>query len=95
MVAVLNRIKTSEFIVDSFIKAAALCPSQKEKVCKVQKRHLQVMSCEKEITFIKSPDASVEGGLLREGAANPPDDDVGGVVSGSDALLQDLLLDQC
>lgn len=49
----------------------------------------------KKITFIKSPDASVEGGLLREGAANPPDDDVGGVVSGSDALLQDLLLDQC
>lgn len=32
--------------------------------------------------------------LLREGAADPPDDDVGGVVSGSDALLQHLLLDQ-
>lgn len=33
--------------------------------------------------------------FLREGAADPPDDDVGGVVSGSDALLQHLLLDQC
>lgn len=33
--------------------------------------------------------------FLREGAADPPDDDVGGVVSGPDTLLQHLLLDQC
>lgn len=39
-------------------------------------------------------DASVEVGLLWEGAADPPDDDVGGVVSCSDALLQWLFLDQ-
>lgn len=32
--------------------------------------------------------------LLWEGAADPPDDDVGGVVPGPDALLQRLVLDQ-
>lgn len=32
--------------------------------------------------------------LVREGAASAPDDDVGGVVAGPDALLQRLLLDQ-
>lgn len=40
-------------------------------------------------------DASVIVGLLREGAPDPSDDDVGRVVSGPDALLQRLLLDQC
>lgn len=39
-------------------------------------------------------DASVVVGPLGEGASHPSDDDVGGVVSGADALLQRLLLHQ-
>lgn len=38
--------------------------------------------------------ASVIIWLLREGASDPPDDDIGRVVSGPDALLQRVLLDQ-
>lgn len=43
---------------------------------------------------LKCWDASVKVWLLRKGASDPSDDDVGGVVSGPDALLQHLLLDQ-
>lgn len=39
-------------------------------------------------------DASVKVRLVWEGAADPSDDDVGCVVSGPDALLQRVLLDQ-
>lgn len=39
--------------------------------------------------------ASVKVWLLWEGAPDPSDDDIGGVVSGPDTLLQLLLLDQC
>lgn len=39
-------------------------------------------------------DASLKVRLLWEGASDPFDDDVGGVVSGPDALLQRMLLDQ-
>ncbi len=39
-------------------------------------------------------DASVEVWLLWEGASDPSDDDVGGVVTCPDALLQRMLLDQ-
>lgn len=45
-------------------------------------------------SHLGSSDTSLEVWLLREGAADPSNDDVGGVVSGSDALLQHLLSDQ-
>lgn len=40
-------------------------------------------------------DASVKVWLLWEGAPDPSDDDVGGVVPGPDTLLQHMILDQC
>lgn len=45
-------------------------------------------------THLQRWDASVKVWLLWEGASHPSDDDVGGVVSGTDTLLQRLLLDQ-
>lgn len=48
-----------------------------------------------EKTNMQCLDASVKVWLLWEGASDPSDDDVGGVVSGPDALLQRVLLNQC
>lgn len=48
-----------------------------------------------EKTNAQRMDASVKVWLLWEGASNPSDDDIGGVVSSSDTLLQHMLLDQC
>lgn len=45
-------------------------------------------------TNLQCVDASVKVWLLREGASDPSDDDVGGVVSGPDTLLKHILLDQ-
>ncbi len=47
-----------------------------------------------EKTNMQCLDASVKVWLLWEGASDPSDDDVGGVVSGPDTLLQRVLLDQ-
>lgn len=91
LVAKLNRTKTSEFIVDS---EKLLYPSQKKRGVVKSIRGIYRSCCGKR-SHLRSLDASVEVWLLRDGAAHPPDDDVGSVVSGSDALLQRLLFDQC